>query len=758
MRVPPCPEQKTPTLLTMAFVESRQQTFPTVPPSLSAGDHEMRDYYGDSAAPRPPPNQDPYLTPYLGLSARLSQVWINQWTVLLILVLVRVLISIDSSNDLITDARGEALSACTSVEKVGSAFASMPHYMSQGINSMTASGITKAVNGLQTMVKLTLTGVEEMVIFWIGMLTNTYLCLITLAVSGSLGLAVDTLSKAQDDMNKALNAIGDDINSVATNVQNGINSLVSGVNTVLGKGVPKLDLTSQINSLRTLQLPKELNAQLTKINASIPTFDDVKNFTDGVISIPFENLKALVDKSWGNYTFNQSLFPVPQKKEVAFCSGNNHINNFFDKLKNMASSARRGFIVVLTLAAIAACIPACYLELRKYRRQQARSKVIGKDATDAMDAVYLASRPWSSDLGRKLAGRFASARRQTLVRWCIAYATSLPALLLISLALAGFFSCFCQWVLLRVFSKQVPALTAEIVGFADDVVKSLNNASSSWANDANAVLLRESASINSELLGWVNTSTTAVNNTLNAFVDQTIGVLNNTLGGTPLYEPVKGVFDCLIGLKVKGISSGLTWVHDNAQVTFPKLPNDTMTIGALLKQTNSGGADFFNDPKGATEDDVTRALTKVTNKILKSIQQEALISLFLLLAWFIIFLIGFITVFIRHRNGGRPGAPTPFNFGNEYQPTTEKAFYGSTEPLEPVNITRSPAPAYFRENPDVSSNAPYSLNPHPFNHSRSSSEDELEDQKQGISRDTVFPTSNQYRTQPVNYTEKGSLI
>jgi len=256
----------------------------------------------------------------------------------------------------------------------------------------------------------------------------------------------------------------------------------------------------------------------------------------------------------------------------------------------------------------------------------------------------------------------------------------------------------------------------------------------------------------------VNTSTVAVNNTLNTFVDQTIGVLNTTLGGTPLYGPIKGVFDCLIGLKVKGIASGLTWVHDNAQISFPMLPNDTMTIGALLKKTNSGGADFFNDPKTSTEDDVSRALEKVTNKILKSIQQEALISFMLLLTWFIVFLIGFIAVFIRFRGQGVP--KTHVATATEYRPSDEKDAFGRAQPFEPRNVTSSPAPAYFRGDPDVSNNAPYALNPHPFRHSRSSSEDELEDQKHGvINRDTVFPTPNQYRAQPVNYNnEKSGFI
>jgi hypothetical protein len=125
----------------------------------------MRDYYAGPSAPQPSTYQAPYLTPYLGLRARLSQVWINRWTVLLLLVLVRVLFAIASANELIDGARADALSACLEVEKVGSTMASMPHYMAQGVNSMTATGLTKAVTGLHSMLDLTLTGVEELVIF-----------------------------------------------------------------------------------------------------------------------------------------------------------------------------------------------------------------------------------------------------------------------------------------------------------------------------------------------------------------------------------------------------------------------------------------------------------------------------------------------------------------------------------------------------------------------------------------------------------------
>lgn len=725
----------------MASPEYRQQTFPAVPPSLSAGDHEMRDYYAGPFALRPPLNQAPYLTPYLGLRARLSQVWINRWTVLLLLVLVRVLFAIANANDMIDDARTEALSACLEVEKVGSAFASMPHYMSQGVNSMAADGISKAVHGLHTMLDLTVTGVEEMVIFYIGMLTNTYLCLITAAVSGSLSAVIGAIESAQGDINTTLTAIGNDIGSVASDVQSGINKLVSGINTVLGESAPTIDFTKQINELKSFTLPTDLDADLTKINASIPTFEDVKNFTDNVISIPFEDLKTLMDQAWGNYTFNGSLFPVPDKQSLGFCSDNNHINTFFDDLKAIAHEAKKVFSAVLVILALLACIPMALIEIRRYAVLQIRARKVKAYATDAMDGVYLITRPYTSEVGRTVANRFGTNKRQILARWFVAYCTSLPALFLLSLALAGLFSCLCQYILLKVITKEVPAITAEIVGFADDVVQSMNNASQKWSTDANTVIMNEGGKLNQDLLGWVNTSTVAMNNTLNAFVDETIHVLNTTFGGTPLYGPITEVFNCLIGLKVKGIEAGLTWVHDHAQVNFPMLPNDTLTISNLLTKTNSPGSDLFSDTQGATQDDVSAAVNKVGNKILAGIRQEALISFMLLLAWFIVFLIGLVSIMIKFYGRGSSRGP----IGHEYKTDDLRSSFGSVQEFAPRTAT--PVPVYSNAN----SRTPYS---------HQSNEEELEPEKHGVvTQDTNFSRPNIYQAEPVTYrNEKGGFI
>jgi uncharacterized protein YdhG (YjbR/CyaY superfamily) len=727
---------------------NRQQPFPAIPPSLSAGDHEMRDYYANPSAPRPVPNQTPYLTPYLGLRARLSQVWINRWTVLLILVLVRVLFAISSTGDGLTSARGEALSACTNVEKIGSAMASMPHYMSQGVNKMTALGIDKAVNGLMSMVSLSVAGVEEIVVFVIGMMTNTYLCLITLAVSGSLKAAVDLLTNAQNDLNGILGGIGNDIDSTAKTLQNGLNGLVSGINTFTGNSVPKIDFTKQIDAIKNVKLPADLNDNLKKLNDSIPNFADVKNVTETVIRFPFEELKKTISTAMGKYEFNQSLFPVPKKEALTFCSGNNGINDFFDDLDHVAHIAKKVFIGVLLTAAILVCVPMAWLEIRRYRRLQERAKNVREYALDPMDAVYISSRPYTSDIGRWFARKFSTPRRQILVRWAVAYPTSVPALFILSLAIAGLLSCLCQYILLRAIEKQVPALTGQVANFTSKVVTQLNNASVQWADGTNKVILSESNSLNQDLFSWVNVSTKAVNDTLNSFVDETTKVLNSTFGGTPLYEPIKGVFDCLVGLKIQGVEKGLTWVHDNAHINFPLLNNDTFSLGAIAKMTDGNGDDeLLSDPTGKAKDEVSNAILKVTNAIAKGIRQEALISTVILVIWLLMFFISVIYTAVRFAGYEKVRG----NAGNEYAPRDVNNELPFARPA-------SAAPPYTTANLDVNTNAPYTLNRHPLpQHHNEFTEVDISPEKHAAQTTSSVWPHQQNQNQSLNNEKSGFI-
>jgi len=246
-------------------------------------------------------------------------------------------------------------------------------------------------------------------------------------------------------------------------------------------------------------------------------------------------------------------------------------------------------------------------------------------------------------------------------------------------------------------------LTNKVANFSGNVVKALTNASTEWADGTNQVITNENQRLNEELFGWVNTSTKAVNDTLNTFVDETIKVLNMTFGGTPLYDPIKEVFNCLVGLKVQGIEKGLTWVHDNAHINFPTLDEDMFSLGAIAKMTDSGSDDdFLADPDGKTKDEISDAVLHVTNAIAKAIRQEALISTALLIVWILMVLIGLISTYVRFRGRDKVRAEA----GNEYDAPVNSD-------MQNVRPPSGAAPPYV-PNPDVNPHAPYTLNPHPF--------------------------------------------
>jgi hypothetical protein len=594
---------------------------------------------------------------------------------------------------------------------MGSTVASMPHYMSQGVNELTATGIEKSVNGLIDMSTMSITAVEEIVVFYIGMITNTYLCLITFAVTGSLTSVINVLDSAQADLKKATSSLGDDMSGAVSTFQNAYNSFISKLSNIIAFGQTvdqpqKLDLSKQITSLKNLALPDNLDADLKKLNSSIPTFAKVKNATENVIRLPFEEIKGLMNEYVGNYTFNRSVFPVPQKEQLTFCSDNNGINEFFDGLVDLAALARKIFIAVLITLAILVMIPMAWRDIKRYRKMQERSQLVISDARDPMDVVYLVSRPYTANAGLKLSKNMESQRKRDLIRWVIAYATSDAALFVLSLAVAGLFSCACQIILLRSLEKEVPNLTEQVSAFSDKVVASLNNASHNWAVGTNAAISATNKDINQNLFGWVNTSTTAVNNTLNTFVDETTKVLNATFGKTPLYDPIMEVMNCLILLKIQGIEKGLTWVHDNAHINFPLMANDTFSTGAIasLADSSNPSDSFLSNPGDATTDAISSIVARVTDSLADGIRTEALISTTILLIWLTVVFMGIgraaILWFGRDKIRGEGGAaafPTNAAGGNDFRSDNQDRYAGFDNiPLESVHKDRpmSPAPEY----------------------------------------------------------------
>jgi len=645
-----------------------------LPSTLNSESFELRDSRDGVDHPAHSYDKPGSVTPYLGLRARLSQIWINRWTVLLLLVLVRVLILIATLNDDIGAAKVKALSACTKVEDIGSSMASMPHYLSVGVNKMAGTGISKAVHAMMTILDMILTGVENLILFVVNYYVGMYVCLTGALIHGTLNIGIGSADAVTDVMNKGIKAVTDELAGDTKKFQDTINDAF---NSIKGKvpffgdsiNVPTIDIAGRLDELRNIKVDnKDFVKTLVDLDKQIPTYDEVEKAAKDALSIPFDLVKQKLNETYGGYKFDTSIFPVANKEQLQFCSGNTKINDFFDGLYKIANNARIAFIVVILVLAILVCVPMFFLEKTRYHRQKSHSRLFRR-GYDAMDVVYMASRSTSSRIGMWLAGplyRKHKNKNAMLVRWAWAYATSAPALFVLSLALAGFFSCFCQWILLRVIQKEAPALANQVGDFAGEVISKLEAVSEKWANDSNAVILGFQDDINKDILGHVVEATTAINNTLNTFTQEIDKGITTVFGKTVLESTVKDVVRCILGLKIEAVEKGLTWVHDNAHVTLPLFDDDMFSAGA--QKSVSGDSDltsFLASPSSVTTDEITDAVYHVINFLRNNIIQEALISTGLVLVYVIVVLIGVVRMMgglvtpdrTRDEDGHRFGPP-----------------------------------------------------------------------------------------------------
>ncbi|GAP90154.2 putative plasma membrane fusion protein PRM1 [Rosellinia necatrix] len=655
--------------IAMALHWKEKGDFPGVPPSI---DHKAQSAFEMLPIGRGTPanitsarsQSSKVITPYLGLRSRLSQVWLNKWTILILLVLVHFLLTVGSLNDNLGEAKTKALSACSKVEDVGSAFASMPHYLSVGVNELSASTITNAVQALMSVLDMILTGIEQLILFVIGFMTDTYLCLISMVVHGGLNASAIAVEKTTDVVNKAIDGVADGIASSADNIQNVIDKIYEAVDkagdvfsdplgdlfgrdelALIQRGLlpdkPDLgkEIVDKMNELKAINIDTTGFVQgLDKLNEQLPTFDELKDLTKEAVSIPFDLIRKEINESYGDWKFDEKVFPVAQKETLSFCSDNDGLTKFFERLFKIAYNAKIAAIVILVLLAIGVCVPMYILEKRRWRRQHE----LATHAVDILDYGYMYSSPLAARTGlaisHKIGGK--SEPRKIMTRWFVSYATSLPALFVLSLALAGFFSCAWQAILLRTIENEVPALSQQVGDFAGDVVQSLTDVSQKWSDDANGVLLSFSSDINDDILGKVTNGTAAINETLNTFLNEIDKGLNAAFGDTLFKDLVAEVVRCLLGLKIESVQKGLTWVHDHAHIDFPMFPNNIFSVGA----GDSIGSDselktFLASPSSVTTDEITGAVEHVTNWLRSQIIQEALISTGLLLIYVVVVLL-----------------------------------------------------------------------------------------------------------------------
>lgn len=346
-----------------------------------------------------------------------------------------------------------------------------------------------------------------------------------------------------------------------------------------------------------------------------------------------------ISESYGNWTFDTSLLTVPTEEPLSFCSNNSFLVDFFQTLVEVAARAKITAIVSLVTLAVLAAAAMALWEIKRYKRIVQKSQRLAGRAP--MDISYLASRPLTASAGLWLSAKLTrQPRRQVLIRWVIAYATRYTALFVLSLALAGGFSCLCQFLVLRAVQAETPALAAEVgtaYNVTNAITERLAQASTQWANASNAKIVALQSEINDGVLSYVLQATSAVNATLFKLNEEVNGTLISVFGDTQLEEFFYGIYGCILGDKLTEVDEGINWVHAHARVSLPLFPTDVFSFsdGGDNNNGSSASSHIFsmNSTTTTTTNEITAAVNKVVNNLWTTLVQEGLISLVLLLVY-----------------------------------------------------------------------------------------------------------------------------
>ncbi|GAA6048657.1 hypothetical protein JCM3770_002004 [Rhodotorula araucariae] len=557
--------------------------------------------------PRP---YHPPLKPYLGPRAHLSLSWLSQSFLALVLLLVALAFLRAQIPALVGDARASLTAACARVEGAATVAVSLPHYMADGVNEVNVRAVNALSHGAGTVLDLMLQALEAIVLFMIDMYRSLFLCLLDLAVHGSITVLVKGIEEAQEFVTEALGGVRNAIQESIGGVNTLIDHTVGLIDDIPGVDldVPQIDIP-ELSALENVTLPDTLINALRDLNSTIPTLDEFRSGLDSLVSTPIEALRSSISETLRNSTIDVELLPVPPKERVSFCQDldTSWVDDVGTGLGQFAAVAIGLVLLAMVLLTAANALWARY----RYRaflagvlaaRDAWLVDLVGGDAADRQAHAQTVQETLSTPnllsflnasshpaLARLISRASSLLRLETPAAkanlvWFLSYVAHPYAWAFFALGAVGLVVVQVQ---LAVLDGPVRRLTRDKAEkgageFSTSVAATMNAkmevAAAEWANGTNRVIMDAQDGINENLFGWVNDTTTALNSTMNGFYAEITDAVTSVFNGTILEDPALGLVYCLIGSKVDAVSTALTWLHQHAHLSLPTVSPSLLTL------------------------------------------------------------------------------------------------------------------------------------------------------------------------------------
>ncbi|EDO14965.1 hypothetical protein Kpol_388p9 [Vanderwaltozyma polyspora DSM 70294] len=640
-----------------------------------------------------------YNPAYLNLNERLSQIWLNKYTILFILAAFKLLFFSTSLRNALDVSKSYILSNCGTIDTMYSkTLNSTPHYIGVFGNYLINKALIQTVKTSLSTVSLLVYASEEILEFMVDFYLGTYECLLVAAIDGTVDTAVNATEKLIGFVNGSVGSIANDLDDGLNDLSKIINKAISAAEKVgslfsdddddddddsssSSKNIASVNLT--IKALRNLYIPSSINDKLEKISDSTPTFDEVKNSTKNLIGIPFEKIrKEIKSINTTNIVGDPDVLYVPPINDNSnyqgICSANkNHITSFFYSMDHLLKVATIVCIVLLLIGAVVVLFPEFLEEFKLWKRltqlrefywynkdlypssseletinQEVKDpfndkKNIIPDQFDVIAGYQTCFNPWHTRIVNFIEkiityfnrSSFQNESNKRRRQWIVAYVASERALFILGIGMLAFFVSILQLIIItllkRTFDNNSNMININSIANSS-AVHSLKDDVSTWSNQVNLYIKQTEGNLNHQVFGWIEDSTESLNNTVTHMINGIDDTLADIFNGTLLYNPMKTVVSCVIENKLYTIEKSLTWIHNKANVTLPRINGDDIN-NLLSSSNNSTNATGSNNLATELFEDVIDDSKKIINKVIqtyhKSIIYEMIISLVFIGIW-----------------------------------------------------------------------------------------------------------------------------
>lgn len=600
---------------------------------------------------------------YLSLRDRLSQVWLNTYTLALLLAIFKLVFFSTSLRNAISQSETYIISRCDSIDAIyNNGLKNTPHYLGLLGNYLLKEALEQSVKATLKTLSFLVYASEELVTFSIDLYLGTYACLIVSAIDGSVDIATNTTEKIIDVVNSTVSGLANELDDGLDEISKVINKIISAASTIgdlfngddddddASENLAKVNLT--ISSLRDFHIPSSIDDKLQRLSDKTPDFATVKNMTKNLISEPFKQVRSEIDGiNTSSVLKNPQMLYVPPLKDVngtvGICGRNiPTIKEVYSSMDHALMVTTVVCVVLLTLGAVIMLAPAAWSEIRYWNRlnyledQFQLNKKTEKDpfqnseenpSWDLLAAIHACLQYWSFRISKWFISAYAAINRREPVsslqkikiQWVISYITSSRALCVLGVGLIALTVCVLQLITIAILRRKLEREgSSSLEAMLNSTAVSFESDINAWSKESNAYINSTETNMNDQVFGWLETTTVSVNDTVTKMMSGIDDTLADVFNGTLLYSPMNTVVDCVIGNKLAAVEKAMTWIHDNVQFKLPRL--DGSEINAVFQEQQKNSSNSALSSASFSADDIVEELRSALFKVLDSFYKTAL--------------------------------------------------------------------------------------------------------------------------------------